>query len=126
MVDIEQDTAQALGADLTVLKKNGDQVNLNITLDEFVDFDIEVATPHERLSNQEILADINNDQVEVSDNKDDESVVDEPVTKPEIEEARKIIQILENFSLFSKLGEAMMKSLKRNELYCDIKNIENI
>ena len=90
LADIEQDIAQALEADLTVLKKkNGDQADLKITLDEFIDFDIEVATTHGRLTNQEILADINDDQVKVSDSEDDKSIVDEPVTKPGIEEARK-------------------------------------
>lgn len=70
-------------------KKNGDQADLKITLDEFIDFDIEVATTHGQLTNQEILADINDDQVKVSDSEDDKSIVDEPVTKPGIEEARK-------------------------------------
>ena len=91
LADIEQDTAQALGAHLTVLKKKkkGEQADLKITLDEFIDFDIEVATTHGQLTNQEILADINDDQVKVSDSEDDKSIVDEPVTKPGIEEARK-------------------------------------
>ena len=40
--------------------------------------------------------------MEVSVNEDNESV----------EEARKAIQTLENFSVFSKFGEATMKSLK--------------
>ena len=70
-------------------EKNGDQADLKITLDEFIDFDIEVATTHGQLTNQEILADINDDQVKVSDSEDDKSIVDEPVTKPGIEEARK-------------------------------------
>ena len=70
-------------------EKNGDQADLKITLDEFIDFHIEVATTHGQLTNQEILADINDDQVKVSDSEDDKSIVDEPVTKPGIEEARK-------------------------------------
>ena len=67
-------------AGLAVLKeKFGVQVDLNITPDEFIDFDIQVT--HRRLSNQEILADINDDQVEVSDNEDDESAEGEPATR---------------------------------------------
>ena len=42
----------------------------------------------------------------------------EPITKLGIEEARKAIQILEDFSLFSQFGEAMLKSLK--EIDCNI------
>ena len=50
--DIEENTVQTLGADLAGLKeKLGDQVDLNITPDEFTNFDIEVATTHGRLSN---------------------------------------------------------------------------
>ena len=95
--DIEEDTIQTLGADLAVLKeKFGDEVDLNITPDEFTNFDIEVATTHARLSNQEILADINDDQVDVSDNENDGSVEGEPVIKSGIEEARKAIQTLQN------------------------------
>ena len=59
------------------------------TSDEFIDFDIKVATTHGRLSNQEILSGINNNQVEVSDSEDDESVESKSVTKPGIEGARK-------------------------------------
>ena len=64
-----------LGTDLVALKKKfGDQVDLWTTRNEFVDFDIEAASTHGRLSNEEILADINNDQVEIFDKKDEESV----------------------------------------------------
>ena len=107
--DVEEDAVQILGGALTILKeKFGDQFDLNITADEFIDFEIEVATTQEWLSNQEILADITDDQVEISDKEDEESVEIEPVTNPGIEEARKAIQTLEKFSLFSIFGEAMM------------------
>ena len=36
----------------------------------------------------------------------------EVVTKPEIEEERKAVQIFENFSPFSQYGESMQKALK--------------
>ena len=95
--DIEENTVQTLGADLAGLKeKLGDQVDLNITPDEFTNFDIEVATTHGRLSNQEILADINDDQVDASGNENDGSVEGEPAIKPGIEEVRKAIQTLQN------------------------------
>ena len=107
--DVEEDAVQILGGTLTILKeKFGDQFDLNITADEYIDFEIEVATTQEWLSNQEILADITDDQVEISDKEDEESVEIEPVTNPGIEEARKAIQTLEKFSLFSIFGEAMM------------------
>ena len=43
--DIDEDTVQTVTADLAVFKeKFGDQVDLNITLDELIDFDSDVAT----------------------------------------------------------------------------------
>ena len=102
--DIEEDTVQTLGVDLAVLKERfGDQVDLKITPNEFIDFYIEVATTHGRLSNQEMLADINVDQVDISDNEDDKSVKGEPVAKPGIEEGRNAIKTSENFNLFQNL-----------------------
>ena len=90
--DVEEDAVQILGGALNILKeKFGDQFDLNITADEFIDFEIEV-----------------DDQVEISDKEDEESVEIEPVTNPGIEETRKAIQTLEKFSLFSIFGEAMM------------------
>ena len=41
--DVKEDPAQALGADLSVLKERfADQIDTDISLDEYVDFDIEV------------------------------------------------------------------------------------
>ena len=52
--DIEEDSVQTLGADLAFLKeKCGNQVDYNISLDEYVDFEIEVNTTHGKLTNQE-------------------------------------------------------------------------
>ena len=52
--DIEEDSVQTLGADLAFLKeKFGNQVDYNISLDEYVDFEIEVSTTHGKLTNQE-------------------------------------------------------------------------
>ena len=36
----------------------------------------------------------------------------EPINKPGIEDAREALQVLEDFGLFSKFGESMLKSLK--------------
>ena len=36
----------------------------------------------------------------------------EPINKPGIENAREALQVLEDFSLFSKFEESMLKSLK--------------
>ena len=70
--------------------------DLSITPDEFTNFDIEVAITHGKLSNQEILVDINHDQVDISDNENDGSVEGESVIKPGIEEVRRAIQTFQN------------------------------
>lgn len=50
--DIKEDSVQTQGADLAFLKeKFGDQVGPKITLDEYIDFDIEVRTTHGKITN---------------------------------------------------------------------------
>ena len=63
--EIEEDTVQTLDANLAVLKERfGDA---DITSDDYFDFDIQVLTSREKLTNQEILAVINDDINEESD-----------------------------------------------------------
>ena len=101
------------GLDLAVLKKMfGDQIDADITSDDYIDFDIEVITSHGKLTNQEILAEINDDVNEESDGEEEDPNDFEPINKPGIEDAREALQVLEDFSLFSKFGESMLKSLK--------------
>ena len=110
---IEEDTVQNLEANLAVLKeKFGDQIDADITSDDYIDFDIEVITSHGKLTNQEILAEINDDVNEESDGEEEDPNDFEPINKPGIEDAREALQVLEDFSLFSKFGESMLKSLK--------------
>ena len=54
---VEEDPVQTLGADLSILKERfADQIDGDISLDEYVDFDIEVSTSHSKLTNAEIIA----------------------------------------------------------------------
>ena len=111
--EIEKDTAQTLEANLAVLKeKFGDQIDADITSDDYIDFDIKVITSHGKLTNQEILAEINDDVNEESDGEEEDPNDFEPINKPVIEDAREALQVLEDFRLFSKFGESMLKSLK--------------
>ena len=58
--DIKEDSVQIQGADLAFLKeKFGDQVDPKITLDEYIDFDIEVRTTHGKITNEEICTEVN-------------------------------------------------------------------
>ena len=54
--EIEEDTVQTLEANLAVLKeKFGDQIDADITSDDYIDFDIEVITSHAKLTKKFLL-----------------------------------------------------------------------
>ena len=117
--DVEEDPVQTLGANLSILKERfADQIDADISLDEYVDFDIEVNTSHSKLTNAEIIAEVTGTQEDNSDDEESDNVEDEPIIKPGIEEVQKAIGMLEDFILYSKFGEAMMRSLK--ELNFDV------
>ena len=118
--DIEEDTVQTLEANIAVLKeKFGDHVDADITTDDYIDFDIEVMTNHGKLTNQEILAEINGDVNEESDDEEENPNDFEPITKPRIEDARQALKVLEDFSLFSTFRESMLNSLKHLNISLD-------
>ena len=99
--------------DLLVLKERfADQIDTDITTDDYVDFDIEVTTSHGRLTTADIIAEVTGTQQQNEageENNDEEN--EDTVTKPTNTEVRRAISVLEDFSLFSNFGEAMMKSL---------------
>ena len=111
--DVEEDPVQTLGTDLSILKERfADQIDADISLDEYVDFDIKGSTSHGKLAIAEIIAEVTGAQEDNSDEEESDNVEGEPIIKPEIEEVQKAIGILEDFSLYSKFGKAMMRSLK--------------
>ena len=113
--DIEEDTVQTLEANIAVLKeKFGDYVGADITTDDYIDFDIDVMANHEKLTNQEILAEINGDVNEESDDEEENPNDFEPINKPRIEDAREALKALEGFSLLYTFGESMLVWIKRN------------
>ena len=60
--EIEENTVQILEANLAVLKeKFGDQGDADITSDNYIDFDMKIITSHGKLTNQDIIAEINDD-----------------------------------------------------------------
>ena len=104
--EIEEDTARTLEASLAVLKEMFvDQIDADITSDDYIDFDIEVIASHGKLTNQKILAKIHDDVNEELDGEEEDPNDFEPINKPGIEDAREALQVLEDFSLFSKFRE---------------------
>ena len=119
--DLEEGPVQALGVDLSILKERfADQIDADISLDDYVNFDIEVSISHGELTNAEIIAEVTKTQEDNSEDEEGDNVEGEPIIKPGIEETQKAIRILEDFSLWSKFGEAMMRSLK--ELNFNVEN----
>ena len=55
---------------------------------------------------------INDDVNEESDGEEEDPNGFEPINKPGIEDVREDLQVLEVFSIFSKFGESLLKSLK--------------
>ena len=61
--DVKEDPVQTLGADLSISKERfADQFDADMSLDEYVDFDIEVSISHSKLTNAEIIAEVNGTQ----------------------------------------------------------------
>ena len=89
-----------------------EQIYADISLDEYVHFDIDVSTSHAKLTNAEIITEVTETQEGNPDEEENDNVEGEPIIKPGIEEVEKAIGILEDFSLYSKSGETMMRSLK--------------
>ena len=112
--DVEEYPVQTLGADLSILKERfADQTDADISLDEYVNFDIKVSTSNGKLTNDEIIAEVTRTQDDNSDNEESDNREGEPIIKPGIEEVRKAIGILKDFSLYSNFGEAMMRPFKK-------------
>lgn len=79
-----------MGTDLASSKENfGNQVNHGIMLDEYINFDIGASTVRGILTNQEILAEVNEVVEEDSDVKQNENDDGESVAQPGIKEVRK-------------------------------------
>ena len=112
--DVKEDPVQILGADLSVLKERfADQIDADILLHEYIDFDVEVSTSLGKLTNAEIIAEVTGTQEDNSDDGESDNVEGEPIIEPGIEEVQKTIGTLEDFNLYSKFGEVTMRSLKK-------------
>ena len=73
--DVEENAVQTLGADLSILKERfADQIDADISLEEYVDFDIEVSTSHGKLTNAEIIAEVTGTQEDNSDDEESDNV----------------------------------------------------
>ena len=103
--EIDEDTVQTLEANLDVLKeKSSDQIDADTTSDEYIDFDIEVITSYEKLTNQEILAEINDNVNQESDGEEEDPNDFEPTNKPGIEDEERLCKFLKILIFSQNLG----------------------
>ena len=103
--EIDDNTVQTLEANLAVLKeKSGDQIDADITSDEYIDFDVEVITSYEKLTNQEILAEINDNVNQESDGEEEDPNDFEPTNKPGIEDEERLCKFLKILIFSQNLG----------------------
>ena len=85
--DVEEDPVQTLGADLSILKERfADQIDADISLDEYVDFDIEVSTSHGKLTNAEIIVEVTGTQEDNCGDEESNNIEGKPIIKPWIKE----------------------------------------
>ena len=111
--EIDEDTVQTLEANLDVLKeKSGDQIDADITSDEHIDFDIEVITSYEKLTNQEILAEINDNVNKESDGEEEDPNDFEPINKPGIEDEERLCKFLKILIFSQNLDVKVIKRIK--------------
>ena len=102
--NLEGDPVHTLGADLSILKERfADQIDTDISLDEYVNFGIEVSTSHGKQTKTEIIAEIIRTQEDNSDDEKSSNLEGEPIIKPGIKEMQNLFQ-------FSKISASILSS----------------
>ena len=116
-------TVKTLATDLNFLRtKYSDQVDTNFAIDEYIDFDHELSTNHIVLTDKNIIHKVLRNFADVSSDEDDMDVSEvESITKPLIEEVKRAIEILEEFSFYSEFGDRIMKSVREVNHYINRK-----
>ena len=92
-----------------------EHIDLTISTEDFIDFDIEVSTSHGLLTTAGIIAEITGTQDEKLEDEDDNEN-DKDEDKLTAKQVRSAIKVLEDLSMFSKFEEEMMASLKNLNL----------
>ena len=65
-------------------ERSAEQIYADISLNEYVDFDIEVSTSHAKLTNAEIITEVTGTQEGNFDEEENNNVEGEPIIKPGI------------------------------------------
>ncbi|XP_057307384.1 uncharacterized protein LOC130645412 [Hydractinia symbiolongicarpus] len=86
--EVEEDPIPTLDADLSYIKlRFPDHIDSTISVEDFIDFDIEMSTSHTSLKTADIIADITGTQGEedIEDEKDDDDKDENNISKPTAE-----------------------------------------
>ena len=98
----EEEPVKTLAANLNLLRTNySDQVNTDFAVDEYIDFDRELSTKQNILTDKDIIYKVLGNSVDVSSDDDDMEMSEvESIRKSLIEEVRRAIEMLEISPLF--------------------------
>ena len=111
-LDVEEDVMEDLKNNLEVMKEKFN-MNFELTADKLVDIDFEISVTG-TASDAHIIAEVTGRAHDADDeeNSDNEEQPTECLTKRSFNDVMNSITILEDYSLFSNLGDDLMKALK--------------
>ena len=124
-LDVEEDVMEDLKNDLEVMKEKFN-MNFELTVEELVDIDFEISVTG-TVSEADIIAEVTGRAHDADDEEDsdNEEQPTECLTKPSFNDVMNSITILEDYSLFSNLGNDLMKALKEINRAIDLNRLSN-
>ena len=85
------------------MERFSDQIDAEISLDEYFYFDIEIRTSQGKLENAEIIAEVTGTQEDNSDDKESDKIEGEPIIKPGSKKCKKLLE-------FSKISASILST----------------
>lgn len=121
LVEDEKDMVKTSATDLNFLRINySNQVDTDLAMDEYIDFDRELPTNQSILTDKDIIHEVLGNSVDVNSDEDDLEVSKEEFIKRLlIEEVRTAIKMLEELSFYSEFRKGIMKSVTEVNHYVD-------
>ena len=117
----KEDAVKTLTTDLNFLRANySEQVDTNFAIDEYIESDRELSSNQSILTDKDIIQEVLSNSVDANSDKDDMEVSEvESVRKLLIKEVRRVIEMLEKFSVYSEFGEDIIKLVREVNSYVD-------
>ena len=117
----KEDAVKTLTTDLNFLRANySEQVDTNFAIDEYIESDRELSSNQSILTDKDIIQEVLSNSADANSDKDDMEVSEvESVRKLLIKEVRRVIEMLEKFSVYSEFGEDIIKLVREVNSYID-------